>query len=1027
MGYPVWQTKSGDLGKISSQEFFNLVLSASDPDNNGSIEYKLVAGQLPKGLQVDPTGYLSGNPETVYTLEGVPFSTNVDVDSLFTIRATNTYDNKITDRTFKITVTGNFKPTITTTNDLLGTFLDGTEINLQLNAIDLNNDTLSWNVISGSLPPGLTLDSNGLISGIIKPAVYSFSNQVVGWSESKWNTLGWEFTTISGKQSYSFTVAVNDTKSQSLKTYRIDVFAFNDMRADTVAITADSNRSTTDIIPVRPTILTTKTLGNFSTINSGGYYAFKFDAVNYDITQITYELTTALGLGWDSDVTNPIDSLSSDDIVSGEGWDIGIWDKADLTLPPGLHLDPNTGWMTGYIPLQAETTKDYVFGISVYSNNDNTTKSTVRLFTLTVLGDLDLAVDWSTPSNLGSVYVGSTSNLAVEAFAASGRDLTYSMKNGSKLPQGLKLLNDGTISGKVSFQTMGFDQGKTTFDKTLNSKFVYTNDTNFDNVYKFTVVANDYANQISGERTFTLRVIASTYEPYENLYIKCMPSVDNRMAIAEILNNTDIIDPMDVYRPNDPYYGVSSDIKFLVNYGIKPSKMSDYIAAMKDRHFMKKFYFGDYKVAQGKDTNGNILYDVLYVEMIEDTKIYYNDKGVTRNKVPASFTNINNTKANWRNPRARTLSENQLFSDTTKVDQTINYIKTNDTFFPFEPLNVISPNDLTLMQNDIAMNLENTYLNSLPEWMVSVQSNGKIIGYIAGAALAYLKPNTGAKTLFNMRRFAPSDIKNIPFVADRYILDNNYSQNFDLDVRRFSRQKYTTFNLFLLSNYNITPVFKADFAVNRPFDSINGHTLDYIVSSGGLDGITYNLDGKYLIFATQEFFTEWGYLINDGWNNNILNNYVWDDDTLNWDQDVWDKYISTNSVLPGYQEKTNTPTLPNKRGGVWQIKISADNIINLIFVTEINPGDYVYIKEGATHGDSYQLYDISALDLGFTVPNYTQTNSNAHLPTNLDKPTTTTFDKKTTQFINNVDTYTLPLQGDKYLQFPKIGVFTNGQ
>ena len=169
MGYPVWITKTGDLGKVSSQQFFDLVLQAEDSDGQGEITFELIAGTLPKGLQVDPNGYINGSPERSYTVQGVPFSTNVDITSNFTIRAKNSLDDSITDRSFFITVTGNFPPVITSLADPLGTFLDGTEISLQLNAIDINtDDTLTWSLLDGNLPPGITLDSNGLISGIIK-------------------------------------------------------------------------------------------------------------------------------------------------------------------------------------------------------------------------------------------------------------------------------------------------------------------------------------------------------------------------------------------------------------------------------------------------------------------------------------------------------------------------------------------------------------------------------------------------------------------------------------------------------------------------------------------------------------------------------------------------------------------------------------------------------------------------------------------------------------------------------------------
>jgi len=115
-------------------------------------------------------------------------------------------------------------------------------------------------------------------------------------------------------------------------------------------------------------------------------------------------------------------------------------------------------------------------------------------------------------------------------------------------------------------------------------------------------------------------------------------------------------------------------------------------------------------------------------------------------------------------------------------------------------------------------------------------------------------------------------------------------------------------------------------------------------------------------------------------------------------------------------------SLVNQRAGIWQINIDNLNNITLTFVKEINPGDYVYVNSGVTHANSYQLYDLSVLSQGYTTPRYTQSFSSVLKPR-----VKTTFDNANTQFLNNVDTYTMPLQGDKYLKFPKIGVFTNGQ
>lgn len=1055
MANPIWITEAGDFGRIAAQEYFDLNLQAYDPDDQGVIVYSLVAGLLPRGLQIDPTGFVSGNPEKTYTLTGVPFTVNQDITSEFTIRATTKYNNQvtgITDRTFKITVTGNYPPVITSLDEPLGTFVDGTEINLQLEALDLNNDPLEWTMTAGKLPPGISMDKKGLISGVIKPINNEIST-IIGWDDNIWNNDMWGRSSVSNYITYSFTVNVTDGKSIVTKTFKISVYNFAGLTADTNVITADNTFLTADLNGDRPPVLLTKSLGSSAITNSGGYYAFKFDGIDYDGTNISYILASGNELGFDSTTV---------------GWDDESWDRGDYSLPPGLTLDNTTGWLTGYIPTQIEITKDYTFGVAVL-NNESNVASEIRQFTLTILGNLDLAVTWVTPKNLGIIRNGDISNKNVIAKAKSGRQLYYKLKSGSRLPQGLTLLTDGTISGRVSFQIMGFDQGSTTFDKTLASKFVYTRNTNFDNVYSFTVIANDYYNQISSEETFTVSTVQQTYEPYEDIYIRCMPEAEQRQKIFSIIHNTDIFDPEDIYRPLDPYFGLQHDIKFLVSYGVKASKLSQYIEAMGSRHFKKNFFFGEYKLAQGKDENNNLLYDVIYVDLVEQTKSYQNKNGVTLTKSPAPFTDVGMTKPNWRNPRASGTS-------------------------------VIAPNDLTLMQKDISSSLDNSFLNSLPEWMVSTQSNNRILGYKTAAVLAYMKPGTGAKALFNIKKYAPYDIKDVAFVSDRYVLNNSYTRNFDLDKRRFKEQKYTTYDKSGAGDPTIIlPVAKVDFAVERPFESIHGKTLEYVINTGGLDGKGYNLQDRYIIFAEQEKYSNWNTNGNDGWNKAeiIPDNWGWDD-YYSWDMQIFDKNtIPRTSNVPGYHDQLNLRTLVNQRSGIWQIDIDSENKVRLNFIRSISygqtyniksiarldnistvetdyphnlsvgdvvtvklgtnpsqsvtvlsiqnaltfsynevadnlnkqtisgvltvPPQYVFVEQGDTHGGTYQLYDDSVIGHnGYSVPKYTQFNS-AILRPHLQ----TTFDKNNTRFVNNIDIYTVPFGGDTYLAFPKKTVFVN--
>jgi hypothetical protein len=227
------------------------------------------------------------------------------------------------------------------------------------------------------------------------------------------------------------------------------------------------------------------------------------------------------------------------------------------------------------------------------------------------------------------------------------------------------------------------------------------------------------------------------------------------------------------------------------------------------------------------------------------------------------------------------------------------------------------------------------------------------------------------------------------------VLNNSYSANFDITTRRFVRHDYTTFDRTSKFGVTVNPVYNVSFAVDTRFDDINARSLTYVVNNGGFDGITYNLQDKYLIFATQEFVET----INDGWN-----------------------LYPGPVAVPGYTEKQLIPTIKNQRGGVWQINIDENETVTLKFIKEISVGDYIYVRQGVKYANSFQQYSDAVLSQGYSVPKYITANDDVYQ----SRPETT-FDTKDTAFINNIDTYTIPLQNDKYLGFPKIGVFTNGQ
>jgi hypothetical protein len=88
----------------------------------------VISGTLPQGIQCNANGLIIGVPQAVASLQGVPFPVNRNVISKFTLRAytENRVNNvfvfdRIRDRTFELTVSGNYITEFTTPYGSFGT------------------------------------------------------------------------------------------------------------------------------------------------------------------------------------------------------------------------------------------------------------------------------------------------------------------------------------------------------------------------------------------------------------------------------------------------------------------------------------------------------------------------------------------------------------------------------------------------------------------------------------------------------------------------------------------------------------------------------------------------------------------------------------------------------------------------------------------------------------------------------------------------------------------------------------------
>lgn len=162
---PEWITPAGSLGSFDESVPLILPLSAIDPDDD-PITFSKTAGTFPPGLIMDDAGVISGTPAQVGSNTIFAFVIRVEDDK-----------GKFTDRSFSIQIldTVNVPPFWNTLPGSLGSVDEGQPIIFILSAVDPDtgpNPTLEFNVTSGTLPPGLSLNtSTGVINGTPDPVI----------------------------------------------------------------------------------------------------------------------------------------------------------------------------------------------------------------------------------------------------------------------------------------------------------------------------------------------------------------------------------------------------------------------------------------------------------------------------------------------------------------------------------------------------------------------------------------------------------------------------------------------------------------------------------------------------------------------------------------------------------------------------------------------------------------------------------------------------------------------------------------
>ena len=612
----IWTVKTNHELGVYAERVSTTIALPLNTTNFTISTVKVISGSLPGGLRIEGTSII-----------GTPFEVERTTQSRFVLRAT-TSTGAIADCTLSAIIEGPDSPTWVTPTGMLAPanplqyfILDNTPVDFQLDAIDADlpaGDVLEYFIADGdgTLPPGIQLTTDGRLAGVVEPilALDKFANSG-RYDTNVYGTFPFDFGIRSANgfdsffydmriyddriatrsprklnRYYEFTVSVSDGDTIAKRDFKIYLVGDDYLRADNTIMQVANGLFTADNTYIRtPIWLTPANLGfrranNFLTI-----YLDTLDPSNV-AGKITYILI----------------SLNDDGSAS--------------TLPPGLSLDTSTGEIAGRVPYQPAVTKQYKFTIRAQRLDSQSTLESFKdkTFTVSLLGEIESTINWTTAANLGSINANLISTFFVNATTTvPNAKVVYSLQSG-KLPPGLSLSLSGEIIGKVRQFGDGTNAGLTTIDKSGTETTFDNNSTTIDKVYKFTVNAEDRFKFSQTTREFTITILDPDDNLYSNLYVKPFIKQTTRNVFNTFVSDPNIFVPEYIYRSGDPEFGVQKDLKMLAYAGIITSDVKNYVAAAAKHHKRRTYTLGQVKTAIAvKPGTNTTVYEVVYVEVID--------------------------------------------------------------------------------------------------------------------------------------------------------------------------------------------------------------------------------------------------------------------------------------------------------------------------------------------------------------------------------------------------------------------------
>ena len=806
MAQPIWNTTAGSIGTYPATIIMATQLSASPVLPSTTITYILLSGTLPPGTSITTSGLISGTPTLVTT----------DTTSTFTIRATDNLSN-IRDRTFLMTISGSAIPEFTTPAGSVLNTLDSVWVELPIEYSNPDNtNEVVVELQEGILPPGLEINPVGLIRGYANPPTVSVTLTEIGTTATITDGTTYLITCTSTTQFtvgrpvvFTSTVFGGIAEGETYYIKTIDsstTFTITSTQNGNVFPLTSASGLMTVTLPAisfgQPTIRTYSFILRLSS-NLGG------DTATYSITVVNQNTPISQGgpgytinsripsilntrprtfIITDNDpysgyyilppvsptVNAFIGTIRSGEYftfkVIGYDFDVSSLSYQYINLPVELTGDTETGWITGIPTLNSIGLSTFNFAVNVYKT-DNPSIGTVNFnFSYNLSNEITDTIIWSTPSDLGTIFNSTISTLNV--FALADTELSYRITNG-ELPPNLLLLSNGEITGSVADQPT---------DTLLEQ--------NAETVFTFTIQAYSALYPVvQSTKTFTLTVLQEYIQPTDTLYIKAAPSIDDRNILNTLLTSETLIPEEMVYRPNDIYFGKATSIVYEHAYGIYASEIDEYLAAVTQNHYWRNITLGEIKTAVAKNSAGEIIYEVVYSEVIDNL---VNPAGVSIQQ-----------EIYW--PRPIDLGLGPWYTSITDIYTSYENVLGQDYYTSLTPgfAQTLYPNSLFNMRNRVSQVVGQEYDSRLlPLWMTSQQENGGTLGYTQAWVICYTKPRIVVNgTALTYADFNATELKRADYLSYAELIKNNINTNWpytlnqiNFRIDRFSVDKSETYN-----------------------------------------------------------------------------------------------------------------------------------------------------------------------------------------------------------------------------------------